>query len=187
MPHSPHIARGMALSNADCAPRFESINRGARDMFPDDVVDILVANAKIHLYSNDWKPRDPEKKKEDLARWATSLYKPGMGMCRKTFVKTVGGATKPELGRLIESMEGERAPEIFIIANLYGSAVDRAPPYRQEVHPVKFVWARMKGARGARYEAGSARGYIATSTDSVEEEEFPRIVAHCDRSAGGWS
>ena len=31
----------------------------------------------------------------------------------------------------------------------------------------------------------SVRGYISAFPDPTDEEDLPRIVAHCDRSAGG--
>ena len=48
---------------------------------------------------------------------------------------------------------------------------------------MEFARARMKGWYGTRYEAGGVRDYIAAFFNYTEEEDLPRIVAHCDRSA----
>ena len=59
-PQSHLIARGLALSRNDAPPWFEATNRDAREMFPYDVTEILLENAKIRRYSDDWHPRDPK-------------------------------------------------------------------------------------------------------------------------------
>ena len=72
---------------------------------------------------------------------------------------------------------------IFKIPKLCRNTVGRTPPYSPEVQPMEIVWARTKGRYGARYEVGGVREYIAAFTNSVEEEDLYRIVAHFDRSA----
>ena len=52
------IARGLALPHEDLLPWFKTLRETANEMFPNDVVEIHLDNAKIHLYSDDWNPRD---------------------------------------------------------------------------------------------------------------------------------
>ena len=143
-----YIAREMSLSREDPPHWFTAVDQKAREMPPWEVAEIHLDKARIHLYPDDWNPRESKRKKGEIAERARSLYQNGVEIRRQTFAKYVGSATKPELVRVTEPMGGDRVPEIFKLANQYGDTAERTPPYRPEVRPVEFLWARLKGEGG---------------------------------------
>ena len=183
MPGTLLLARGLSLSHEEFIPWFTALNERASAKFPGEVVEIHLDNARIHLYSEDWNPRESRRKKADLAERAMKIYQPGMGMRRQTFAKYVSGATKPELVRVIEAMEGKRVPEIFKIARQHGNTVERTPPYHPEVQPMEFLWAQLKGGYGQRYESTGVKEYVEAFFDGFCQSELSRVVSHCDRAA----
>ena len=66
MPNSLFAARRHALSPKECPPRFETVNRGAREMLPESVAGIHLYNAKMQLYSDDYKRRNQRNGKRYL-------------------------------------------------------------------------------------------------------------------------
>ena len=156
-------------------------------MFPDDVVGIQRGNAEIRPIPTTGARATRERRKKIRIEEQHPIRNTVWAFGGRRSYKWAGrDKTGAEHVRLIESMEGKRKPVILKIAKLYGNAVDRAPPYRQEAHPVGFVWDRAKGAYGARYEACSVRGYIATFSDSLGGGESPRIAARATFRRRAW-
>ena len=150
-------------------------------MSPCEVAEIHLDNARIHLYSEDWRPMESRRKKADLSDREKRIYQPGMGVRRQTFSKYVGGVTNQELVCVIESMNGRRVPEIFKIARQHGRAVERAPPYYPEVHHMEFLWAKLKCGYGQRYESTGVREYVEAFIAGFRQSGISRVLSHCDR------
>ena len=139
------IVKGLALSRNEFLPRFESLNKTARDLSPSGTTEIHIANSRLHLYSAYFNPRCAKLKKSDLAQRALGLYTEGIGMGRRKYESNVAHATKPELVGPIQSMEGKRTPEIFKIAAAQGNIAERTPAYRPEVRPAEYIWSMING------------------------------------------
>ena len=127
-------------------------------------------------------PRGAKKKKADLSQRAKSLYIYGMGVCRQNSNTYVKNATATEIVLLIESIEGNRNPEIFTVAQEYGNVVERKHPYRAEFRPTELVWARLKGGYGRACEATGVRNRVETFSEGVSEADLTAIVRHCDQA-----
>ena len=67
--------------------------------------------------------------------------------------------------------------------NRYGNTTERTPPHPPEVQPVEFLWVRLTGGYGKRYESTGAREYVDQFPADVVEEELSRVVSHCDSAA----
>ena len=183
MPNSLLVARGIALSRKEFLPWFEAPNRDTREMPPGEVAEIHLDNAKIHLYPDDYSPWGSKKRKGELVGRPKDSHQPDVGIRRGAFIKHIGNATKPEVARLIEWLEGERKPEIPKISKTNGDTVERTPPYRPEVRPVGLLWGMLKVGYGHRYEAAGVRGYMGQFLADIVEAELSRIVSHCDQMA----
>ena len=60
MPGALFLARCLSLLREEFIPCFTSMRGRARAMFPGEVVEINLDNARIHLYSEDWNPDSKE-------------------------------------------------------------------------------------------------------------------------------
>ena len=88
------------------------------------------------------------------------------------FEEFTTGTTKPLLVSLISAMAWNRTPGIFKVAANYGDVVERAPPYRPEVQPAEFDWARLNVGYGPRYGSVGVLGYIETFCDGIGEADL---------------
>ena len=62
-PGALYIARGMSLSREYFLHKFTALRQKAIEMSSCEVAEIHLDNAEIHLYSADWNPRCPQKRR----------------------------------------------------------------------------------------------------------------------------
>ena len=63
IPGALFVSIGISLARAELIPWFSSLNERAIEASPGEVAGIHLDNAGIHLYAEDWDPRDPRRKR----------------------------------------------------------------------------------------------------------------------------
>ena len=123
----------------------------ARKDFPGKVVEIHMDNARVHLRSKDFNPKDTKQNKAALQKYAMELC----GELGGDFGSDLASATKPELVNFISTVSGRRVPEAFKVANAFGNIVERFPPFHPELNPIEHCWSQMKSGYSGRYDGSS--------------------------------
>ena len=119
-------------------------------MFAGRGCEIHLNNARARLYSADFRPADKTHIKAILLEKAISILAGGVDISEAR--EGLMEATKPDLIRYIKCVSGDPAPAIFKIAREHGIIVERAPPYRPGMQPIKLIWSHIKGDYSRRYE-----------------------------------
>ena len=80
-----------------------------------------MGNARVHLHSEDFYPREKSRKKADLQKMA-------MGCTDDKDVKEcLRGTCRSDLVEFLRACRGARVPEMFKVAQRRGNVVERAP------------------------------------------------------------
>ena len=79
-------------------------------------------NARVHLHSEDFNPREKHHKKGDLQKMATGRTDD------KDAKERLREAIRSDHVEFLRACHGARVPEMFKVAQRHGGVVERTPP-----------------------------------------------------------
>ena len=178
-----HVTKGLSVDHNNFLPWFRVVNASIGEKMPGRQAEIHLDNARVHLFSADFNPKDRKHLKAALLDRALLYFPEEAGPELDEEREDVKTMTRRELVELIISMEGQRRPETFKIAEEFGNKVERTPPYHPEFQPIELVWQYAKNRYNQRYLDLPMKDFLPQSFAGIPEETLVRYVERCDRNA----